>query len=95
MRFGKRGQLLLVVALGVQMSALVRAQDVDTTPPQLVNFSFSPTSIDVSAGPQTVTATFEATDDLAGTSFVQVQFLSPSGGQFQFFGSSGRSRATG
>src|SRR5262245_27749791 len=62
---------------------IVLAQEVDTTPPQLVDFSFSPTSIDVSASPQTITATFRVTDNLTGTANVQVQFRSPSGGQFQ------------
>lgn len=39
----------------------------DTTPPTLKSASISPSSIDTSAGPQTVTITLEVTDDLSGT----------------------------
>lgn len=54
------------------------AQTSDTTPPVLVSFSFTPTSVDVSAGPQTVTVTARITDDLSGESYGYVYFYSPS-----------------
>jgi uncharacterized protein (TIGR03437 family) len=38
----------------------------DTTPPQLVSFSISPTTVDVSAGPATLTVHIVASDDLSG-----------------------------
>jgi len=65
---------------------LVLAQDAfleeDTTPPNLVNFSFAPTEIDTSFGPQTVTVTARVTDDLSGVSNdVPVRFVSPTGQQ--------------
>ncbi|MEN0015337.1 MAG: hypothetical protein AAGC46_18355 [Solirubrobacteraceae bacterium] len=39
----------------------------DTTPPQLVDSSISPTAVDVTNGPATVTATLHVTDDYSGT----------------------------
>src|SRR5579859_5113171 len=62
----------------------------DTTPPQLVGFSFSPSTIDVSGGPQSVTFLIHATDSPAGVSFgctpfclTSVLLSGPSSGQFQ------------
>jgi hypothetical protein len=75
--------LVALMILYLLPLTIVLAQEVDTTPPQLVDFSLSPTSIDVSASPQTITATLRVTDNLSGTVNVQVQFRSPSGGQFQ------------
>jgi hypothetical protein len=76
---------LLLTALVLQFlfPTTVLAQETDTTPPQLVDFSFSPTSIDLSAGLQDVTATFQVTDDLSGAEFPQVNFSSPPAQQFQ------------
>jgi|SwirhirootsSR3_FD_contig_71_872528_length_3105_multi_2_in_0_out_0_1 hypothetical protein len=51
---------------------------VDTTPPNITQFSFSPTSIDTTSAAKNVTVTFRATDDKAVSS-VYVGFLSPSG----------------
>ncbi len=51
----------------------------DTTPPTLVSFSFTPTTIDTSASQQTITFTARITDDLAGLSYAYVEFDSPSG----------------
>ncbi len=53
----------------------------DSTPPQLVNLQFTPTSIDTSTGEQVVTITWEITDDLTGWSNGQLRFTSPSWGQ--------------
>jgi sugar lactone lactonase YvrE len=41
----------------------------DTTPPELVSFDFNPKTVDVTAGPQTVTFTLGARDDLSGVSY--------------------------
>ena len=38
----------------------------DTTPPELVDFSFSPTTVNVATGAATVTATSRVTDDISG-----------------------------
>src|SRR5438874_11577492 len=61
----------------------VQAQS-DTQPPQLVDLSISPTTVDVTAGVQTITATVHVTDDLSGIDTssgqrVRVQLFSPSG----------------
>jgi hypothetical protein len=42
----------------------------DTTPPELVEFNFTPKSIDVSTDPAEVKATIRVTDDLSGVSSV-------------------------
>ena len=53
----------------------------DTTPPQLVEFSFSPTIVNVSSGDQTATFTLRITDDLSGFSTGWLKIDSPSGQQ--------------
>ncbi|MBC8085994.1 MAG: hypothetical protein H7Z40_01915, partial [Phycisphaerae bacterium] len=68
------------VALLLACCALpASAQTSDVTPPILVNFSFAPTSIDVSSTAQTVAVTMQVTDDLSGVSSVSVNFRSPNG----------------
>lgn len=91
--------MLLTAGLGLVIGSLglpstAAAQDVDVTPPALVDFSFAPAAIDVSAGPQTVVATLHVTDDLAGVSSVNVSFRSPTGAQFQFSSSSSPAAGT-
>ena len=39
----------------------------DTTPPELVEFDFTPKIVDISSGSQSVTFTAKVTDDLSGT----------------------------
>jgi hypothetical protein len=53
----------------------------DTTPPQLLAFSFTPTTVDVSNTSQVVTFTARLTDDLSGVAFALVGFGSPTGHQ--------------
>ncbi len=59
----------------------------DLNPPQLVNFSFTPTGVDTIAGDQAITFTWEITDDLVGLQcgdlVAYVRFFSPSDGQFR------------
>lgn len=69
----------------------------DHTPPALAGLTFTPTTVDTSAGAAGVTVTLQVTDDLSGVgnipqaqqfgsvifSFMQVDFRSPSGGQRQ------------
>jgi len=73
---------LLSLCLAPQLAS---AQVSDVTAPELVDFSFSPSTIDVSPGPVTVMATLQLTDDLSGASFARVTFRSPSF-QSQFLG---------
>jgi hypothetical protein len=63
----------------------------DTTPPELVEFDFSPDTIDASTG-GTITFTARITDDLAGFNYGAIRFSSPSGNQsaFAFFDGSDR-----
>lgn len=65
----------LLIALPIDLYAQVE----DTTPPVLVDFSFSPTTVDVATGAVTVTATSRVTDDISGLSDIIVHFESPSG----------------
>ncbi len=55
------------------------AQTSDTTPPRLVSFTFSPTTVDVSTAGKTVVAIATITDNLAGLSWGLVTFGSPNG----------------
>ena len=56
----------------------------DTTAPQLVELSFGPTSIGVSAGSQSVAVTVRITDAPAGYQSGSLHFRSPSGQQLRF-----------
>ena len=74
-------QIFEVILLAVPVIAApanLSAQS-DTTPPQLVSFSFTPTSVDVSGGAQDVTITVQVTDDLSGFGSGSLEFLSPTG----------------
>jgi hypothetical protein len=78
-----------LAALGLATTLTVESTP-DTTPPQLTGLTLTPASVNVSAGPQTITATFTLTDNLSGVffptgannSFV-FQISSPSGKQSQ------------
>jgi hypothetical protein len=74
-------QVGLVVVVTFFCGFLLRAsaQIQDVTRPTLTGFSFTPTTIDTSAGPATVTVSVSATDDLAGVGVVHTQFDSPMG----------------
>src|SRR5439155_5125418 len=51
----------------------------DVTPPHLASFSLSPTSVDTSSGPATITFTARITDDVSGFDLGVVQLQGPSG----------------
>src|SRR5580698_7767988 len=51
----------------------------DVTPPVLRSLTLSPTSINVTNGPQNVTVTARITDDLSGVANSPVAFYSPAG----------------
>jgi len=61
----------------------IRISSEDTTPPELVEFSYTPTTIDVSAGSQEVTFTLRITDDISGVSQASWVAYSPSGLQYR------------
>jgi hypothetical protein len=52
----------------------VTSDIVDVTPPELVSASISPTSVDVTNGPQEVVLTVEATDDFSGLRGMRFDF---------------------
>ena len=70
--------LIFFTILLINLPNHLLAQE-DTTPPELVEFSFTPSAIDVSSGPQIVSTTFRVTDDLSGSDHPNVIFYSPSG----------------
>src|ERR1700682_3637711 len=55
----------------------------DSTPPNISAFTFTPATIDTTAASADVTVNFTLTDDLAGASYFQVVFASPSGNSSQ------------
>jgi hypothetical protein len=55
------------------------AQSSDTTPPVLVSYQFSPSTVDASKGPAAINGTIQLTDNLSGVSSAYIEFSSPSG----------------
>ena len=75
-------RLFLPVALGCTLALPARGQTSDVTPPVVQSFSFSPSTIDVTGGPGSVTVALRLTDDIAGvgtTAQVVVTFTAPNG----------------
>ena len=73
--------LLLTVMMIIPLDDSASGQTEDLTPPQLTAFDFTPKNIDTTAGPASVTVSFQVTDDLSGATTFDVQFGSPGGGQ--------------
>ena len=71
--------LVLVSAFFYAFLSHSSAQSQDITPPTLTAFSFTPTTINTAAGNAIVTASWSATDDLSGVSFVSAAFSSSLG----------------
>ena len=78
-RSGVAGPLAALMLFAPLLPHPSPAQFSDVTAPELVDFTFAPQAVDLSGGPEDVVFTFHVTDDLAGTSFVDVQLRSPSG----------------
>lgn len=53
---------------------------VDSNPPELKNFSFSPAAIDLASEDHSINFTIEVTDDLSGVEEVTVEFIPPGNG---------------
>lgn len=80
-----------LAVFGPSTELTVNSSPSDTTPPQLVGMTFTPSFINTSLGPQTVQVEMAIVDDLAGASFRSdtrvssrgygTTFLSPSGAQ--------------
>ena len=71
------GLLLVAVFALVAVPAYAYAQ-ADTSPPSLVDFSFSPVTVDTSGAPATITVTIHLTDDISGVNAGFLNFTSPS-----------------
>jgi len=76
------GKLTLAVILLLSVIGHVSAQGSDVTPPEISNFSFTPSTIDTTNSSQTVTVTIRATDAERGVSSVSVRFRSLTGNHF-------------
>ena len=85
MRSVNLGGRTTVVVLGLVHAFLAMpapgVAQTDTTPPQLVSFTFSPASIDTTTGAQSVAITARVTDDISGVAVFCASFRSPSGQQ--------------
>lgn len=87
MNHSKRSNALLYVFASAILALIptgFAAAQADTSPPELVDFSFSPTSVDVTAAPQPVTFHLQIHDPLAGYRGGIMTLLSASG-QHQFY----------
>ena len=51
----------------------------DTTPPELIDITFTPTEIDVSQGEQDLTFSFHLSDDITGLNHFYLTITSSSG----------------
>jgi len=71
----RRACALLLVALGSGAAPVLA--DCDVSPPQLIDFDFSPAVIDVSAGPAGVTCEMSFTDALSGVAEATCSFRAP------------------
>src|SRR5687768_29502 len=87
--------LALFALIGGADARTVNAQVEDTAAPALAEFDFNPKTIDVGAGPQTVTITLRITDDLSGFEFGNFLLLSPSGQQVSSGGYNAQHRVSG
>jgi hypothetical protein len=61
---------------------------VDTTPPVLTGFTFSPMAVNTTTSPAAVTMTAQVTDNLSGVKYAQAWFTSPFGTQGMVFSGS-------
>ena len=87
--------IALIVVISSADVSTVNAQVEDINAPALAEFDFNPKTIDVSAGPQTVTITLRITDDLSGFEFGNFLLISPSGQQVSSGGYNAQNRISG
>ena len=75
--------LLVVIIVPIitvfPFSVFANINEQDITAPELVELSYSPTTINISSGSQDVTFTLKITDDLAGFDYGRIALKSPSG----------------
>ena len=63
-----------LAALGFTTQFQIISNNQDVIPPQISNFSFTPTVIDTTKGSQNVTVTFRATDATSGVRYIYLNF---------------------
>src|SRR5258708_3692076 len=79
-RFAKNFVKTLFLLLFPAIAALPALAS-DTQPPVLTSFTFSPMSVNTTTSSANVTVTEQATDNLSGIQYMDLQFVSPSGTQ--------------
>jgi len=72
------------IVVGIENLGSIAFGD-DTVPPQLVAFDFTPTNIDTTNGPASISVSGRLTDDVSGFAFGYIRFRSPSNTQDRFF----------
>src|SRR5256885_2065663 len=87
--------LMLIAMTSVVGQAISSEASQDVTPPKLVAFSISPSTVDTSSGPVVITFSARITDDLSGLSYASVRFQSASGGQARAVEFVGQNRTSG
>ena len=75
-------KLAMAAILVLSVMGNVNAQGNDVTPPEISDFSFTPSIIDTTSSSQTVTVTIRATDSGRGVTNISVRFRSITGNQF-------------
>lgn len=79
MKTDARSLYILTTLACLLASPAALAQTEDVAAPVLRSFSFTPASVDATAGPAKVTVTMRVTDDLTGVNLVYANFFSSSG----------------
>ncbi|MBI1738700.1 MAG: hypothetical protein HYR58_05580, partial [Acidobacteria bacterium] len=77
-RFSNQTIRISIFVLVFFVAAATASAQQDTTPPVLLDYSFSPSAIDTTNSSQDVTFTAHITDDLGGLSQACFSFYSPS-----------------
>lgn len=89
------GKLTLALILVLSLFGYTSAQGSNSTPLDVSNLSFTPSTIDTTDSSQTVSVTVRATDVVNDVNRVIVRFRSLTGNQFAFATLSGQNRISG
>lgn len=76
------GKLILILIAGFLATTQTNAQNNGTNPLDVSDLSFTPSIIDTSANPETVTVTIRVTDTITDVTKISVNFRSSTGNQF-------------
>ncbi len=89
------GKLTLALILVLSLFGYTSAQGTNSTPLDISDLSFNPSTIDTTDSSQTVTVTVRATDVVSDVTRVIVRFRSLTGNQFVFAALSSQNRISG